>query len=144
MPHARDISGFSAAKYGGRWNSRGTHIVYTSINSSLAQLENLVHFDEPISPPDLYMAVIEIKTDDLIYELPDAGYPGYWQQPDNPENKAIGDQWILENKFLACKVRSAINPEEFNLLLNPLYPEYHDLVTINSIRQLKNDARLVW
>jgi len=140
---AQDLSGIGAFKYGGRWNNKGSYMLYASINSSLAYLENVVHFDESGSPPYLYITTIEIKDNHLIYELPDADYPGSWRQPDNPDNKAMGDQWIAENKFLAFKVSSAINPDEFNLLLNPLYPGYNDRVIVNSIHQLKNDARLI-
>ncbi len=118
-------------------------MLYTSINSSLAYLENLVHFDESMSPPDLYITAIEIKDDNLIYELPDSDYPELWQVQDNPENKSMGDNWMTDNKFIAFKVRSAINPTEFNFLVNPLYPRYHDLVVINAVEQLKMDARLI-
>ena len=139
----QDFSGTGALKYGGRWNNKGTYMLYTSMNSSLACLENLVHFDESESPANLYIAAIEAKGDDLIYELPGDGYPDSWEVQDNPDNKLIGDQWITDNKFLAFKVRSAVNPSEFNFLLNPLYPGYHDRVTINLVQQLKIDARLI-
>jgi len=118
-------------------------MLYTSMNSSLAYLENLVHFDESISPPDLYITAIEIKDDGLIYELPDNEYPEQWQVQDNPENKSMGDQWVIENNFLAFKVRSAINPTEFNFSINPSYPGFHELVIINSVQQLKMDMRLI-
>jgi RES domain-containing protein len=147
MPRAQDLSGMGAHKNGGRWNSKGTYMLYTGMNSSLAYLENLVHFDESDLPPNLYITSIEIKNDmlqdGLIYELPDAEYPDLWQVQGNLENKIADDQWILENKFLAFKVRSAINPSEFNFLLNPLYPGYHDKVTVNSIKKLNIDVRLI-
>jgi len=46
LSHADDISGIGAYKYGGRWNNKGIFMLYASMNSSLAYLENLVHFDE--------------------------------------------------------------------------------------------------
>ncbi|HEY0246439.1 MAG TPA: RES family NAD+ phosphorylase [Mucilaginibacter sp.] len=142
--HSQDISGMGAFKYGGRWNSGGTYMLYTSMNSSLAYLENLVHFDESESPPNLFIVSLEIKDNSgIVYELPDADYPASWQVQDNLENKLIGDRWIRENKFLAFKVRSAINPTEYNFLLNPIFPGYHDKVAIIDTRQLKIDARLI-
>lgn len=140
---AQDISGFGAFKFGGRWNSRGTYMLYTSMNSSLAYLENLVHFNESDVPPGLYIAAIEIQDNALIYELPDTQYPKEWQMPDNPENKLTGDEWMRTKKYLAFKVRSVINPSEYNFLLNPLFSGYHDLVTIVSIVRLNIDARLI-
>jgi len=143
LSRARDISGTGAAKYGGRWNSKGTYMLYTSANSSLAYLENLVHFDELNFPPHLYIAEIELKKDGLIYELPDKKYPAGWQTHDHIENKLMGDKWMVEQRFMAIKVRSAINHLESNFLLNPLFPGYHDQVTINYIEPIIVDARLI-
>jgi len=141
--HARDISGMGAFRNGGRWNSKGTYMLYTSMNSSLAFLENLVHFDELNLPPDLYITTIQIQADDaMIYQLRDAKHPVSWQMLDDLENKRMGDKWMLEKKYLAIKVRSAVNPSEYNFLLNPLYPGYHDRVKIHSVELLKTDARL--
>jgi RES domain-containing protein len=138
-----DLSGFGAAKFGGRWNSKGTYILYTSMNSSLAYLENLVHFSEISVPPNLYIASILINEDALVYELPDALYPRTWQETDNLENELIGDEWMRAKKFLAFKVRSTVNPSEFNFLLNPLFPGYHDMVTITAVQPLNIDVRLM-
>jgi len=140
---ARDISGMGAFRNGGRWNSKGTWMLYTSMNSSLAYLENLVHFDESTFPPGLYIVALEIPGDeDMIYQPPYKNYPRNWQIPENPANKALGDQWMLEKKYLAYKVRSAVNPSEYNFLLNPLFPGYYDLVTVAAVEPLKTDARL--
>lgn len=143
IERAQDLSGFGAFKFGGRWNSKGTHMLYTSMNSSLAFLENLVHFDEYNMPPGLYIASIEIKATKLIYKLPDADYPVAWLTHDNLENKLMGDEWMSAKKYLAIKVWSAVNPSEFNFLLNPLYPGYHDKVKIGTIRRIDIDPRLV-
>ena len=119
-------------------------MLYTSINSSLAYLESLVHFNETDVPSNLYISSIEIADNNqLTYQLPDNEYPVTWQAQDNLENKLMGDHWIFENKFLAFKVRSAINPSEYNYLLNPLYPGYHRLATVNFIQKLNIDARLI-
>jgi len=143
LPRAQDISGMGAFKNGGRWNSKGTYMLYTSVNSSLAYLENLAHFDESNFPPNLYIAEIEVADDTLIYTLPDGKYPVRWQQQDNLENKIIGDRWMAKKQFLAYKVSSAINPSEFNFLLNPLYPGYHDKLTVNAVEPIIVDARLI-
>lgn len=144
IERAEDLSGFGSFKFGGQWNSKGTYMLYTSQNSSLACLESLVHFNEADIPAGLYITFIEIQnSDELIYQLPDSKYPGKWQILENFENKLTGDKWILENKFLAFKVRSAINPSEYNFLLNPLYPGYRELITITSIQTIPIDNRLI-
>jgi RES domain-containing protein len=139
-----DISGIGAFKDGGRWNSRGTYMLYTSENSSLAYLENLVHFELENTPPNLYIMGIELKVKEaLIYTLPDKDYPESWQKFGNLENKDLGDQLMNEFQFLAIKVRSAINAIEYNYLLNPLFPGYHNLVRIHIVEKLNVDARFV-
>jgi RES domain-containing protein len=144
LRRTKDFSGIGAFKTGGRWNSKGIYLLYTSMNSSLAYLETLVHFNEPDLPANLYITAIEIKDDEtLIFQLPDEDYPRAWLAQDNLENKIMGDQWTRENKFLAFKVRSAINPSEFNFLLNPLYPGFHDKVSIHSVQPLNIDGRLI-
>ena len=144
LERARDISGFGAFKFGGRWNSKGTYTLYTSVNSSLAYLENLAQFNETDIPPNLFIAFIEIKAaETLTWQLPDNEYPPNWQTPENYESKLMGDKWMNENKFLVFKVRSVINPSEYNFLLNPLFAGYHDKVNVISTELLNIDTRLV-
>ena len=40
------LTGEGAGKYGGRWNSPGTRVVYASGSLSLAILEIMVHLDD--------------------------------------------------------------------------------------------------
>jgi RES domain-containing protein len=147
VTRTQDFSGMGAFKNGGRWNSKGTYMLYTSVNSSLAYLETLVHFDEFDTPPALYITAIEINIDpsinESIYQLPDTEYPVSWQLHENLENKIMGNKWMFEKKFLAIKVRSAVNPSEYNFLLNPLFPGYHDKIKLQYIEPLNIDTRLV-
>lgn len=140
---ARDLSGYGAFKFGGRWNSKGAYMLYASANSSLAYLENLVHFSEAGIPPHLFVAVIEFDNNEPVFELPDADYPNTWQATDNAECRHIGDLLIQSKKFIACKVRSAVNPLEYNFLLNPLFPGYSEKVQVMAVEQLKVDVRLI-
>jgi len=139
---ARDLSGTGAFLYGGRWNSAGTYMLYTSVNSSLAYLETLVHFSELNSPPGLYFAQIEVD-ETIINQVPDWDYPEFWQLPDNIETQVLGDSWMRASKYLGFEVKSAINPSEFNFLLNPRFPDFETLVKIISISPLQIDTRLL-
>ena len=77
----KDLSGTGAFKAGGRWNSKGTYMLYTSQTSSLAYLETLVHFDDTIYPPHLFIMEIEVDDSSSIYTLPDNEYPKNWKRP---------------------------------------------------------------
>ena len=140
---ARDLSGTGAFKTGGRWNSKGTYMLYASENSSLAYLETLVHFDETDYPPNLFIVKIEVNNKAPIYTAAEKDYPADWMQLEFLENKALGDQWMAEKKFLAIKIKSAINNFECNYLLNPLFPRFHDLVKIIDVVEIKTDERLI-
>lgn len=143
LRRVKDLSGMGAFKNGGRWNSKGTYMLYTSVNSSLAYLENLVHFDETDAPPNLHIVEIEIADNSLIHKLPDDRYPHDWQLKDNLANKILGDKWMTDKKYLGIKIRSAINPSEYNILLNPLFPGYHDKLTVITIQTIPVDSRLI-
>jgi RES domain-containing protein len=140
---AGDLSGTGAFRRGGRWNSKGTYILYTSENSSLAFLEYIVPFDQDIMPPQLYIMEIGIKDDKLIYEPADSEYPKDWKQLSLIANQSLGDLWMREKKWLGIRVRSAINPTEYNVLLNPFYPKFHNLVVIKSVSKLPVDERII-
>jgi RES domain-containing protein len=138
-----DLSGTGAYKTGGRWNSKGTYLLYTSENSSLAYLESLVHFEEADYPPNLFIVKIEVDKKAPIYEVKNNEYPSAWKQLELLENKKLGDRWMSEKKFLAIKVKSAINEFEFNYLLNPLFPGFYELVKVAEVNQIQVDERLV-
>jgi RES domain-containing protein len=85
-----DLSGTGAFRSGGRWNGKGTYVLYTSENSSLALLENRVHFDLEETPADLYIIDIRILNSELVYLLPDSDYPLDWLDTDNLAAKKLG------------------------------------------------------
>lgn len=138
-----DISGTGAFKAGGRWNSKGTYMLYTSENSSLAMLETLVHFDKSLAPPFLYIMQIDVDVSAPIFTLPDSEYPTNWLTLGLIANQHLGDRLMNENKYLGIRVRSAINIVEYNCLLNPLFPGYGGLVKVATVKELQMDGRLV-
>jgi RES domain-containing protein len=138
-----DISGTGAFTYGGRWNSRGVYMLYTSTNSSLALLENIVHYDPSNTPPNLYLLQLEVNEKAPIINLQDDFYPSDWRDAESPVNKQLGDRWMNDMRYLAVGVKSAVNELELNYLINPLFPDYNKLVKIVSIKQLPFDKRLL-
>jgi len=140
---ANDFSGTGAYNEGGRWNSPGTYALYTSENRSLAALEVLVHLDEAELPPNLFIMTIEISEKSLVYEMPDDKLPKDWRIPGNLALQTIGDQIFRENNHLAIKARSAVLPQEYNYILNPLFPGFYDLVKVAEVSDYEVDKRLL-
>ena len=138
-----DLSGIGAFHAGGRWNSKGTYMIYTSENSSLAYLENLVHFDKSLMPPELFIMTIDVDDASPIKTLIDAEYPADWMKVGLLASQHLGDRWMADVNYIGVKVKSAVNPFEFNYLLNPLYPGFLGRVKISSVTPIDVDGRLV-
>jgi len=139
---ANDFSGRGASNEGGRWNNPGVFALYTSESRALAMLEVLVHVEESELPPDMHIITIEIDEKAPIYEVPDNDLPKDWREPENIALKNTGDALLESKKYLTIKVRSAVMPNEYNLILNPLFPRYYDLVKMIKIDLLNVDERL--
>jgi RES domain-containing protein len=137
-----DLSGTGAYRTGGRWNSKGTYMLYTSESSSLAYLETLVHFEETDCIPNLFIIKIKIADKAPLYTLKEDEYPAHWLRTGLLKNKILGDKWMSEKDFLGIKVKSAVNELESNYLLNPLFPGFHDLVKIIDTTEIKFDKRV--
>jgi RES domain-containing protein len=121
------FTGSGARKYGGRWNSPGTSIVYTSETQSLAVLEMLVHLEQP----DLLQryVLIGITIDAALIEtLDNSRLPRNWRSaPPSIALRRLGDEWAASQSTVALRVPSVLVPSESNFLLNPAHPDFHKL-----------------
>ena len=136
-----NLSGIGAATFGGRWNSKGIHILYTAATPSLALLESVVHISN-IPVDDYCMATIGIP-ESKIKEIKFTDLPENWFLNPAPDQlKSIGDKFIKDNIFLALKLPSAIMMEDFNFLLNPNHPDFIHVKFISS-RTIPFDERLL-
>ncbi len=117
------FDGEGAAKAGGRWNSRGRRVVYTSGNLSLAALELLVHLNPPVR---FRWVAIPCRFDPKLVEtVPPGALPDQWTRvPTPPEVRKTGDAWLAEERSAVLAVPSAIVSREWNYLLNPEHPDF--------------------
>lgn len=123
IAYAGDLSGQGAMKFGGRWNSSGNPMVYTSETRALSMLELLVHLGRNEVPPDMAFTVLDIP-DRLLNEClkPDV-LPADWNQyPFHLASRRLGDAFLHLRKYLILQVPSVLVPEEYNFLINPLHP----------------------
>lgn len=120
--YADDLSGTGARLYGGRWNSEGKPMVYLASSRSLAVLESLAHLVTTNIPDDF--ALLTIEAPDDFYVIPENLLPDNWNEyPEQHILKQIGNSFLQKGDHLLLKVPSALVPEEFNYLLNPLHPK---------------------
>ena len=138
--YIEDLTGKGAALYGGRWNSKGVYILYTSLTASLALLENRVHMSE--MPGEDYCLGTLVIPDDKVVSFDIKELPSDWFKYPSPVIlKRFGDEFIKANKFLGMKIPSAVLPEEHNLLINPAHPDMKKVSMIYS-RSITIDERL--
>jgi RES domain-containing protein len=125
---ASAFDGEGARRYGGRWNPRGTPVVYLGGTLSLAALETFVH----LAPEDARLALVAIEVvvpDSVkIIELATKTLPPDWRNEPPPHaTQAIGLDWVKRNETALLRVPSIIVPREFNYLLNPHHPAFAKL-----------------
>jgi RES domain-containing protein len=122
--YRNDLSGIGAEKYGGRWNNKGTRIVYSSQSRALANLEVAVHVPLKSVPKDYYLTSIEIP-DELIHNYPIKKLKGKnWKTyPPSEFTQQEGDRFVKDNKWLALRVPSAMVQGDYNYLINPLHKD---------------------
>ncbi|WP_339835965.1 RES family NAD+ phosphorylase [uncultured Maribacter sp.] len=140
--YKEDLSGTGAELYGGRWNNKGTKMLYTASSIALAMAEVTVHVDHSILPLDFYVIYIEIP-DSPIHRIPltDLTHFEWNLNPPSFQTQQIGDNFIAENKYIALEVPSAIVPGEFNILVNPNHLEKSKIKVIE-VQKFPFDKRL--
>lgn len=138
---AAAFSGKGAFDFGGRWNSRGVSVVYTSSTKALAALELLVHLNPPVQFK--YVAFQLTIEDSFIEVFPERSLPKDWQlEPPPPSAQQIGDLWVKEARSAVLAIPSVIIPSEKNYLLNPLHPAFAK-VSIGTPEAFTFDPRLL-
>ena len=117
--------GEGARRVGGRWNSKGTRVLYMSENRSRAVLEILVHL--AASLPDRYvLGAAEIPDAVAVEVLNETRLPADWSTLDPREQeltRRIGDEWVAEQRSAVLSVPSVILGER-NYVLNPAHPNF--------------------
>ncbi|TLV03055.1 RES family NAD+ phosphorylase [Dyadobacter luticola] len=133
-----DLTGIGAFYHGGRWNSPGNHMLYTSSHRSLAMLEVLVHWSRTVPPPD-YVVVVLYVPDPMVntqapYMIQDWQEEPHW-------TKETGDTWLREKRTLLCRVPSVVVKSEFNYLINPMHVNA-SAIKIVDVEPFEFDKRL--
>lgn len=136
---AQAFSGEGGLHYAGRWNSRGTRVVYTSSSVALACLETLVHLQMLAKSEERWLFTIDVP-DRYIEELRQR--PSDWDaEPATAASKAVGDRWRTSTRSVALLVPSVVVPVEYNALVNPRHPHFQ-LDWVKKPARFRYDPRL--
>ncbi len=129
-------SPFSCSANGGRWNPKGSRMIYAGSSPSVSLLEYLCVKGNAVALNSWYMIVFEIKDSSLIGELDAYELPTSWNiSPHGRATQNFGSAWLLEREFPFLKVPSArlnikFYPEEHNLLINPDFPQLENKLKV--------------
>lgn len=141
--YAEPLSGIGASLAGGRWNSKGIEVIYTSSSRALAVLEVLVHLPLNLVPEDLIMLIIFIPDDIKIEQIEIQDLPENWQQfPPLKATQLIGDAFIAIQNSLVLRTHSAVVQGDFNYLINPKHPDFSRIKIVEKTNFLL-DKRLL-
>ena len=103
--YAGDLSGRGSFIHGGRWNSPGSYMLYTSTHRSLALLELLAHVPLDVMRQNIYML--------MNIEIPDSMHITTLDPVE--DLRTSGNDFLKEKKFLSASVPSVIFPDERNI-----------------------------
>jgi RES domain-containing protein len=138
---AAAFDGEGARRYGGRWNSPGTAVVYTAQNESLAVLELLVH----LQATHLLTSYASIPAEfgrALVEVVAPAALPVDWRKHPAPAAlQQLGDRWAAEARSVVLDVPSALVPNERIFILNPRHSHFGK-VTVGRAIPFELDRRL--
>lgn len=140
-PHHLDLSGRGAELYSGRWNSKGTALLYTSESRALAFAELAMRIPMGLIPRDYFLVIIEIPDSAPLKRIQAEALPADWRLNPHPfSTQEIGDAFVQHRKQLVLCVPSAVVPGDHNYLVNPAH-ELSASVTILDVEPFEFDSR---
>ena len=125
-----------------RWHSGGAPIVYLAASPPGALIEILVHLQlkESNLPPTFTLLRISVPDRLRISTL--AVPAGDAWKSDEAITRSLGDAWLKSRRSALTRVPSAILPDTFNYLLNPLHSDAAR-ITIAEVKSAVLDPRLL-
>ncbi|NOY58390.1 MAG: RES family NAD+ phosphorylase [Calditrichaeota bacterium] len=115
------FDGEGARLYGGRWNSKGVSVVYTSDSLALCSLEIFVHLPSYTLLAD-YVYITVVFDSALVTE--GSMIDGWDERPISKISQTLGDQWVKEDLSAALRVPSVIMPDGHNYIININHPDF--------------------
>lgn len=140
--YERDLSGKGAKIAGGRWNSKGTSLLYTAQSRALCSVEIAVHVPFGRLPQNYMLLTIKFPDSVKIKTLSEKTLPSDWKRtPHLNSTQQIGDEFVRAREHLVLKVPSAVVQGDYNYLLNPHHLGF-EKVKIIDVEPFEFDSRL--
>src|ERR1700677_1466895 len=133
------FSGQGGVYASARWHTAGHPVVYTAQSLSLAALEILVRLKQTNDIQPFYACSAEVP--DTLILKPDS-YPARWKSR-IAVSRGFGDAWLEAKTAPAMLVPTIITPREWNVLINPLHPQFSLEWAVTGPDAYTFDARLL-
>lgn len=105
-------------------------------------MEFLVHLPKELAPSHIQLIELNASNQMTREDVDRAGLPHGWIELELHTRK-IGDAWLAAGDAPLLRVPSAILPDTWNVLINPLHPEMHAHVSIVRAQHVPLDGRLI-
>lgn len=136
------FAGEGARRTGGRFNSKGTPMVYTADSLALAMLEVMVHVPSYRALHDRVARPLHFD-EGLVEVLDEADLPANWNAtPPSRSTQVLGDAWVRAQRAAVLRVPSLVVAHAFNYFLNPDHPDLAK-ITFGAAEPLQVDPRLI-
>lgn len=118
-----NLDGLGGLRTSARWHTAGRRIVYLAESPAGAVIEAFVHLELKLGQAPKPYTLLKVEADaDLALDTVDADALG-GQMLDLDHTRELGDQWLARGEAALLRVPSAILPESFNVLLNPVHAD---------------------
>jgi RES domain-containing protein len=114
-----------ASGYRGRWNLKGSFVIYTAGSRALACLENVVHRSGEGLKSIFKVVVIDVPDALALERIPAEQLAPEWHKTKNyPLCQPLGEAWYQGRSSAVLQVPSSIIPHEYNYILNTRHPDF--------------------
>src|SRR5208283_224141 len=140
---AEAFTGEGARVGGGRWNLPGAPLIYCADSLALAALELFIRIREHGRYVEFVRFQVDIPDSVVIETIEEDKLPPEWSVvPAPPSTKSLGSQWAGQKRTAVLKVPSVTVAEGFNIILNPLHPDFGKIVIHNPPLPFTFDPRM--
>ncbi|CAN5141865.1 RES family NAD+ phosphorylase [soil metagenome] len=140
---ASAFDGEGARLYPGRWNDRGSPVVYAASSLALAALEILVHLEDQELLAREFVGIPVDFPDGACHRTDPQSLPDGWDaEPPGEASRRVGRAWLEANSRPALSVPSVVITLETNYLLNPRHPDFAKRITVGQPHPFHFDPRL--
>ena len=115
-----ELNGRGGISVAGRWHHAGMPVVYLAASPAGALLEVCVHTSANDIPPSLTLLKVGGPDGDFD-SITLRGLDKDWARRVEI-SRNLGSEWLKGGKTALLEIPSALVPETFNYLLNPLHP----------------------